>query len=199
MLLEGQRFYTVAPRLVLAPGIMIFLARLNLLGEGARCADPHETEFASAAPSAAARGAAHRTRAGGATGARGRSCARPFTAGAGSTPPPRSTRRPAPSVPRLRRPALTTTRANRPGAGRAHRPVTRRQALRLSAATRVTFHDGTELTAADVKRSMGRRSTSRRPAPCRLLRTHRRLHAYHDSKAEAHGVKVDGDYWISTS
>lgn len=45
MLLEGQRFYTVAPRLVLAPGIMIFLAVLgfNLLGEGLRDAlDPHE-------------------------------------------------------------------------------------------------------------------------------------------------------------
>lgn len=45
MLLEGQRFYTVAPRLVLAPGVMIFLAVLgfNLLGEGLRDAlDPHE-------------------------------------------------------------------------------------------------------------------------------------------------------------
>jgi peptide/nickel transport system permease protein len=45
MLLEGQRFYTVAPRLVLAPGLMIFLAVLgfNLLGEGLRDAlDPHE-------------------------------------------------------------------------------------------------------------------------------------------------------------
>ncbi len=45
MLLEGQRFYTVAPRLVLAPGILIFLAVLgfNLLGEGLRDAlDPHE-------------------------------------------------------------------------------------------------------------------------------------------------------------
>lgn len=45
MLLEGQRFYTVAPRLVLAPGVLIFLAVLgfNLLGEGLRDAlDPHE-------------------------------------------------------------------------------------------------------------------------------------------------------------
>lgn len=45
MLLEGQRFYTAAPRLVLAPGLMIFLAVLgfNLLGEGLRDAlDPHE-------------------------------------------------------------------------------------------------------------------------------------------------------------
>ena len=45
MLLEGQRFYTVAPRLVLAPGILIFLAVLgfNLVGEGLRDAlDPHE-------------------------------------------------------------------------------------------------------------------------------------------------------------
>ncbi|MBK7581828.1 MAG: ABC transporter permease [Myxococcales bacterium] len=45
MLLEGQRYYTVAPRLVLAPGIMIFLAVLgfNLMGEGLRDAlDPHE-------------------------------------------------------------------------------------------------------------------------------------------------------------
>ena len=45
MLLEGQRFYTVAPRLVLAPGVLIFLAVLgfNLLGDGLRDAlDPHE-------------------------------------------------------------------------------------------------------------------------------------------------------------
>lgn len=45
MLLEGQYFYSVAPRLVLAPGFMIFLAVLgfNLLGEGLRDAlDPHE-------------------------------------------------------------------------------------------------------------------------------------------------------------
>lgn len=45
MLLEGQYFYSVAPRLVLAPGLMIFLAVLgfNLLGEGLRDAlDPHE-------------------------------------------------------------------------------------------------------------------------------------------------------------
>jgi ABC-type dipeptide/oligopeptide/nickel transport system permease subunit len=45
MLLEGQRWYTVAPRLVVAPGLMIFLAVLgfNLLGEGLRDAlDPHE-------------------------------------------------------------------------------------------------------------------------------------------------------------
>jgi len=45
MLLEGQSFYSVAPRLVLAPALMIFLAVLgfNLLGEGLRDAlDPHE-------------------------------------------------------------------------------------------------------------------------------------------------------------
>lgn len=45
MLLEGQGFYSVAPRLVLAPALMIFLAVLgfNLLGEGLRDAlDPHE-------------------------------------------------------------------------------------------------------------------------------------------------------------
>jgi ABC-type dipeptide/oligopeptide/nickel transport system permease subunit len=45
MLLEGQRIYTLYPRLVLAPGVMIFLAVIgfNLLGEGLRDAlDPHE-------------------------------------------------------------------------------------------------------------------------------------------------------------
>lgn len=45
MLQEGQRFYTVAPRLVVAPGLLIFAAVLgfNLLGEGLRDAlDPHE-------------------------------------------------------------------------------------------------------------------------------------------------------------
>lgn len=45
MLQEGQRYYTVAPRLVVAPGIMIFLSVLgfNLVGEGLRDAfDPHE-------------------------------------------------------------------------------------------------------------------------------------------------------------
>jgi ABC-type dipeptide/oligopeptide/nickel transport system permease subunit len=45
MLLEGQRIYTLYPRLVLAPGIMIFVAVIgfNLLGEGLRDAlDPHE-------------------------------------------------------------------------------------------------------------------------------------------------------------
>lgn len=45
MLLEGQRIYTVYPRLVLAPGLMIFIAVIgfNLLGEGLRDAlDPHE-------------------------------------------------------------------------------------------------------------------------------------------------------------
>ncbi len=45
MLLEGQRVYTMAPRLVLAPGVLIFVAVLgfNLLGEGLRDAlDPHE-------------------------------------------------------------------------------------------------------------------------------------------------------------
>jgi ABC-type dipeptide/oligopeptide/nickel transport system permease subunit len=45
MLLEGQSFYAVAPQLVLAPALMIFLAVLgfNLLGEGLRDAlDPHE-------------------------------------------------------------------------------------------------------------------------------------------------------------
>jgi ABC-type dipeptide/oligopeptide/nickel transport system permease subunit len=45
MLQEGQRFYTVAPRLVVAPGSMIFLAVIgfNLMGEGLRDAlDPHE-------------------------------------------------------------------------------------------------------------------------------------------------------------
>jgi ABC-type dipeptide/oligopeptide/nickel transport system permease subunit len=45
MLQEGQRYYTVAPRLILAPGIMIFLSVLgfNLVGEGLRDAfDPHE-------------------------------------------------------------------------------------------------------------------------------------------------------------
>lgn len=45
MLQEGQRYYTIAPRLVVAPGIMIFLSVLgfNLVGEGLRDAfDPHE-------------------------------------------------------------------------------------------------------------------------------------------------------------
>lgn len=45
MLLEGQRIYTLYPRLVLAPGVMIFVAVIgfNLLGEGLRDAlDPHE-------------------------------------------------------------------------------------------------------------------------------------------------------------
>ncbi len=45
MLYEGQRTYTVAPRLVLAPGLMILASVLgfNLLGEGLRDAlDPHE-------------------------------------------------------------------------------------------------------------------------------------------------------------
>lgn len=45
MLQEGQRYYTISPILVVAPGIMIFLSVLgfNLLGEGLRDAlDPHE-------------------------------------------------------------------------------------------------------------------------------------------------------------
>lgn len=45
MLQEGQRYYTIAPRMVLAPGFMIFLSVLgfNLVGEGLRDAfDPHE-------------------------------------------------------------------------------------------------------------------------------------------------------------
>ncbi len=45
MLQEGQRYYTVAPRLVIAPGVMIFLSVIgfNLVGEGLRDAfDPHE-------------------------------------------------------------------------------------------------------------------------------------------------------------
>jgi ABC-type dipeptide/oligopeptide/nickel transport system permease subunit len=45
MLQEGQRYYTIAPRLVVAPGIMIFLSVIgfNLVGEGLRDAfDPHE-------------------------------------------------------------------------------------------------------------------------------------------------------------
>lgn len=45
MLQEGQRYYTVAPRLVVAPGLMIFLSVLgfNLVGEGLCDAlDPHE-------------------------------------------------------------------------------------------------------------------------------------------------------------
>ncbi len=45
MLQEGQRYYTLAPWLVIAPGVMIFLSVLgfNLLGEGLRDAlDPHE-------------------------------------------------------------------------------------------------------------------------------------------------------------
>jgi ABC-type dipeptide/oligopeptide/nickel transport system permease subunit len=45
MLYEGQRSYTLAPRLVLAPGILIFLAVIgfNLVGEGLRDAlDPQE-------------------------------------------------------------------------------------------------------------------------------------------------------------
>ncbi|MCC6216665.1 MAG: ABC transporter permease [Polyangiaceae bacterium] len=46
MLQEGQRYYTVAPRLAVAPGLCIFLGVLgfNLLGEGVRDAlDPKET------------------------------------------------------------------------------------------------------------------------------------------------------------
>ena len=45
MLQEGQRMYTVAPRLVVAPGALIFMAVLgfNLVGEGLRDAfDPQE-------------------------------------------------------------------------------------------------------------------------------------------------------------
>ena len=45
MLQEGQRYYTVAPRMVIAPGFMIFLAVIgfNLVGEGMRDAfDPQE-------------------------------------------------------------------------------------------------------------------------------------------------------------
>jgi ABC-type dipeptide/oligopeptide/nickel transport system permease subunit len=45
MLYEGQRYYTLAPRLVVLPGILIFLAVLgfNLVGEGLRDAlDPQE-------------------------------------------------------------------------------------------------------------------------------------------------------------
>ena len=45
MLQEGQRYYTVAPRMVVAPGFMIFLAVIgfNLVGEGLRDAfDPQE-------------------------------------------------------------------------------------------------------------------------------------------------------------
>jgi ABC-type dipeptide/oligopeptide/nickel transport system permease subunit len=45
MLVEGQRYYTLAPRLAIAPGFMIFLAVLgfNLVGEGLRDAlDPQE-------------------------------------------------------------------------------------------------------------------------------------------------------------
>lgn len=45
MLQEGQRYYTIAPRLVVAPGLLIFASVLgfNLVGEGLRDAlDPHE-------------------------------------------------------------------------------------------------------------------------------------------------------------
>ncbi len=45
MLQEGQRMYTAAPRLVIAPGLLIFVSVLgfNLVGEGLRDAlDPHE-------------------------------------------------------------------------------------------------------------------------------------------------------------
>ena len=45
MLQEGQRSYTIAPRLVLAPGLMIFISVIgfNLVGEGLRDAlDPQE-------------------------------------------------------------------------------------------------------------------------------------------------------------
>jgi ABC-type dipeptide/oligopeptide/nickel transport system permease subunit len=45
MLQEGQRYYTLAPRMVVAPGAFIFLSVLgfNLVGEGLRDAlDPHE-------------------------------------------------------------------------------------------------------------------------------------------------------------
>lgn len=45
MLQEGQRMYTATPRLVVAPGVLIFLSVLgfNLVGEGLRDAlDPHE-------------------------------------------------------------------------------------------------------------------------------------------------------------
>lgn len=45
MLEEGQRYYLAAPRLVVAPGLMIFLSVIgfNLVGEGLRDAlDPHE-------------------------------------------------------------------------------------------------------------------------------------------------------------
>jgi ABC-type dipeptide/oligopeptide/nickel transport system permease subunit len=45
MLHEGQRSYAMAPRLVLAPGILIFVSVIgfNLVGEGLRDAlDPHE-------------------------------------------------------------------------------------------------------------------------------------------------------------
>ncbi|MEZ4224992.1 MAG: ABC transporter permease [Polyangiaceae bacterium] len=45
MLQEGQRYYTISPMLVMAPGVMIFVSVLgfNLLGEGLRDAlDPHE-------------------------------------------------------------------------------------------------------------------------------------------------------------
>jgi len=45
MLQEGQRYYPIAPRQVVAPGLMIFLSvsGFNLVGEGLRDAfDPHE-------------------------------------------------------------------------------------------------------------------------------------------------------------
>ena len=45
MLQEGQHFVTIAPRLAVAPGVMIFLSVIgfNLVGEGLRDAlDPHE-------------------------------------------------------------------------------------------------------------------------------------------------------------
>jgi len=63
----------------------------------------------------------------------------------------------------------------------------------------VTFHDGSELTAADVKRSMERALHVK--TPCPVPSYYERVvgyAAYHDGKAEELvGVKVEGDYQIA--
>lgn len=63
----------------------------------------------------------------------------------------------------------------------------------------VTFHDGAELTAADVKRSIERALHVK--TPCPVPSYYERIAgytAYHDGKAEELvGVKVEGDYQVA--
>ncbi|MFO0570303.1 MAG: ABC transporter substrate-binding protein [Polyangiaceae bacterium] len=63
----------------------------------------------------------------------------------------------------------------------------------------VLFHDGTELTAADVKRSIERALHVK--TPCPVPSYYERIvgySAYHDGKVDSlEGVRIDGDYQVS--